>query len=271
MNSKQREGAGISVLNGWIHFLFWIAFLSMVPLSIAILWAWRAAFGESEERPGQAVLSDVCDRIGVGIATGADEAFTVTDEEAAAIPDRFLRYWVGGRQLPKGSRDSVTKNERIVWPYDENGDLRPPEQIPEVISLLSEPLRRTRLERRTCAKAGRPWYAFHERPRPTELACPKILIQDIQLEPEFHLDLAGTVPKHSVYYLVPKDGVDIRSLLSYLNGPEARRWLKANCQPAAGGRIRLQSMVLRDLPVPELGKVKRQAKLREYNARVAAR
>jgi hypothetical protein len=57
-------------------------------------------------------------------------------------------------------------------------------------------------------------------------------------------------------------------LCEYLNGDEARNWLEANCQRAAGGFLRIQSAVLRDLPVPErvvkngLGrKVGRQEKL----------
>ena len=58
------------------------------------------------------------------------------------------------------------------------------------------------------------------------------------------------MPRHSVYCLLPSDGVPLDDLLGYLNGPGARRWLSANCQKAANGFLRLQSRVLTDLPVP---------------------
>jgi hypothetical protein len=54
-----------------------------------------------------------------------------------------------------------------------------------------------------------------------------------------------------VYYAVPRDGVSIDAIVEYLNSPEARMWLEAHCQKAANGYYRLQSRVLKDLPVPK--------------------
>ncbi|MFD1569569.1 TaqI-like C-terminal specificity domain-containing protein [Halorubrum laminariae] len=81
---------------------------------------------------------------------------------------------------------------------------------------------------------------------------PKLLCQDIAETPQFWIDEEGdVVPKHSVYYLIPEDHVDLEELAEYLNGPEARAWLEANCQMAANGFYRLQTTVMEDLPVPE--------------------
>jgi hypothetical protein len=80
----------------------------------------------------------------------------------------------------------------------------------------------------------------------------KILWRDIADEPKFWIDRDGEIiPRHSVYYLIPKEGVNLEELKSYLNTPEARNWLFANCQCARNGYIRLQTTVISDLPVPE--------------------
>jgi len=59
------------------------------------------------------------------------------------------------------------------------------------------------------------------------------------------------VPRHSVYYIVPRDPKVLAGLLTCLNSKEARQWLLAHCQRAANGFIRLQSGALKELPVPE--------------------
>jgi hypothetical protein len=84
-----------------------------------------------------------------------------------------------------------------------------------------------------------------------DLLRPKIVFQDIAKTPRFWAERTGDViPRHSVYYLVPADGVSFEALLAYLNTPTARAWLEGHCQRAAHGFLRLQSRVLRKLPVP---------------------
>jgi hypothetical protein len=97
----------------------------------------------------------------------------------------------------------------------------------------------------------KPWYAFHENPPLIDLLRPKILCKDIGPRPAFVLDPIGAiVPRHSVYYIVPGDSTDIMALLDYLNSETASGWLEKHCQRAANGFVRLQSSVLKRLPVP---------------------
>ena len=80
----------------------------------------------------------------------------------------------------------------------------------------------------------------------------KILCPDIAKEPAFYLELEGDiVPRHSVYYIVPEDHVDIHDLHDWLNSLEAREWIKQHAQKAHNDYYRLQSTILKDLPVPE--------------------
>jgi hypothetical protein len=97
----------------------------------------------------------------------------------------------------------------------------------------------------------KPWYAFHETPPLPEILRPKILCKDITERPHFWIDREGSVvPRHSVYYIVPADVAIIERLCTYLNSPEAARWLAEHCQRAASGFLRLQSNVLKAMPIP---------------------
>jgi len=72
------------------------------------------------------------------------------------------------------------------------------------------------------------------------------------MKPHFWIDHTGEfVPRHSVYYIVPKNEEDLEFLCEYLNSEEARSWLEGHCQRAANGFIRLQSSVLKHLPIPK--------------------
>ncbi|WP_269077264.1 TaqI-like C-terminal specificity domain-containing protein [Saccharolobus islandicus] len=96
------------------------------------------------------------------------------------------------------------------------------------------------------------WYAFHEDPPLNYILKPKILWKDISKEPTFYVDERGEiVPRHSVYYMVPSDSSVIPRLIKYLQTEGVKDWLKANCQRAANGYIRLQSHVIKNLPIPD--------------------
>jgi adenine-specific DNA-methyltransferase len=84
-----------------------------------------------------------------------------------------------------------------------------------------------------------------------EIRRPKIIWKDISDGPSFWVDRSGSlVPRHSVYYLVPKDPKQLDPIARYLASKEAARWIEAHCQRAANGYLRLQSNVLRAMPVP---------------------
>jgi len=85
-----------------------------------------------------------------------------------------------------------------------------------------------------------------------EVLRPKILFRDMAKEPKFWIDRNGDIiPRHSVYYLVPKGELPLGDLVEYLNSPAAKEWMDGHCQRAAKGYMRLQSRVLEDLPVPK--------------------
>ena len=138
----------------------------------------------------------------------------------------------------------------MLVPYDGFGKLLPPDKLGALNTYLSQPKIRQRLEARTCSER-KPWYAFHDSAPLPEILRPKLICKDITATPHFWVDVQGKiVPRHSVYYLVPIDPNQIRQLCDYLNGPLAADWLRAHTQRASKGFLRLQSSVLKRLPVP---------------------
>lgn len=197
---------------------------------------------------GGATLEDVSRRISCGVATGADGVYVIDDTD---LPDGLRPFsypTLSGRQIrPDGE---VRRSDRLLVPYGETGKLLPESRLGALGAFLRSPSRRAQLERRTCV-ARKPWYAFHDNFPVADLLSPKLLCKDITQRPFFVIDAEGdVVPRHSVYYIVPRQPWQLAPLAEYLNSPDASRWLRANCQRAANGFLRLQSGVLKRLPVP---------------------
>jgi hypothetical protein len=139
----------------------------------------------------------------------------------------------------------------MLTPYANDGSLIPENQLGPLGDYLRKPRIRQRLAQRTCARR-KPWYAFHETPPLLEILRPKILCKDITRRPYFWMDPEGKlVPRHSVYYIVPEDPSALDSICRYLNSEEVAHWLTEHCQRAASDFLRLQSNVLKMLPVPD--------------------
>jgi len=197
-------------------------------------------------------LGDITERISPGIATGRDKVFV---RPRADVPQLVEQGWTypttSGKQLQLN--DGPHSDDVIICPYDEDGNLISEDEL-GLFGQWAAEFHRDELESRSCVDTkGQAWYSWHETPPMDDIAGrPKVLFPDVTAEPQFWLDLDGEVlPRHSVYYLIPKDHVSIETLLEYLHSDQARAWLEAHCHRAANGYIRLQSRVLEDLPVPE--------------------
>lgn len=211
--------------------------------------SWQPIIRATNVTRGGPTLADVSVRISCGVATGADAAFIVSDDDVDHDLRRFAHPTVSGRQL--GRVGQATSKSSILVPYDRSGRLIPESRLGALGRYLEVPERKALLTARTCV-SRKPWYAFHDSAPLDEILRPKILCKDIAPAPFFVADEAGTiVPRHSTYYIVPNDPALLPDLLEYLNSATASRWLLAHCQRATNGFLRLQSGVLKRLPVPE--------------------
>ena len=195
------------------------------------------------------VLADAFVRISCGVATGADSVYVLADVDVSTSLRPFAFPTISGRRITTGGGFRSTQS--MLIPYAKSGALLPEGDLGPLGHFLRHPSRHARLMRRTCV-SRKPWYAFHENPPLEEILRPKILCKDIGSRPWFVVDERGeVVPRHSVYYLVPKDPSMLQDLCDYLNSREAVEWLMAHCQRAANGFVRLQSHVLKRMPIPE--------------------
>jgi hypothetical protein len=212
-------------------------------------WASAVRDADLEDMQTGATLGDITKRISPGLATGADNVFVLNRADVPeGIDDRWIRPTVSGTQLRE--HDGPYTDSVFLCPYNSDGTLAEEDELGAFYTWLED--HRERLEDRSCVENGKAWYAWHETPPLDDILQPKIVFRDIAKEPRFWPETEGNVvPRHSVYYLIPRDGVSSESLLEYLNSPDARMWIEANCQKAHNGYYRLQSRVLSDLPVPK--------------------
>lgn len=212
-------------------------------------WASLIRNGSEPDIQTGVTLGEITKRISPGIATGADSLFVKDRDE---VPPQLLDDWtyptVSGKQLRVN--DGPRTDSVFISPYEEDGDLVPEDELGAFGDWAE--MHRGELEDRHCVDNGKPWYSWHETPPMEDILQPKIVCKDISETPEFWLDTTGeVVPRHTVYYIIPEDHVNLEELVEYLNGPEAKAWLEANSQKAANGFYRLQTRVMEDLPVPE--------------------
>lgn len=215
--------------------------------------SWMAALNGAQRTPKNTLtLADVATRVSCGIATGCDDVFVQPTESFPVSLRPFARPTVSGKQLSSWTDKQSPSKDVMLIPYDNRGNLLPEGKLGPLGTYLRRPDISRRLQERTCVtEGGRVWYRFHDNAPLDEILAPKILCKDITPEPRFWFDQSGqVVPRHSVYYIIPKTGVSVKTLMEYLNGEKAGEWLRAHCQRAANGFFRLQSSVLKDLPVP---------------------
>jgi len=211
--------------------------------------AFPIIFGKPEKKAGCCTLGDICHRISCGVATGADAVFVRKRKEIPPILKKYSFPTITGRDLSIDSSEVRSDLEMIV-PYETSGKLIPENQLGPLGNYLHAPENYPRLLKRTCT-ARKPWYAFHENPPLAQILQRKILCKDIAEQPFFRIDYSGDiVPGHSVYYIIPKNPDILEKLHGYLNSPEVRVWLESHCQRAANGFLRLQSTILKQIPVP---------------------
>ncbi|MGB8411440.1 MAG: TaqI-like C-terminal specificity domain-containing protein [Candidatus Binatus sp.] len=205
---------------------------------------------DATDNSNRPTLENVCDRISCGVATGADSAFVRKEGAIERDITSFAFPTIAGRQLREENPDLISDLAMLI-PYHRDGTLMDERELGPLRRYLLRPAVLEKLVSRTCVER-KPWYAFHETPPLADILRPKILCKDITAQPRFWIDKSGRlVPRHSVYYIVPRDPNEIAELCAYLNSDIAHRWLTSHCQRAANGFLRLQSRILKQLPIPE--------------------
>lgn len=194
-------------------------------------------------------------KVGIGIATGADEAFIGPFDSLSVEPSR---------KLPLVTTQDIASGEvrwnglGLVNPYEEDGSLVKLENYPLLQRYLEE--RKNRIANRHCArKSPNKWYRTIDRINLDLTAKPKLLIPDIKGEAHIVYDAGEFYPHHNLYYITSSDW-DLRALQTVLRTGIARLFVSVYSTRMRGGYLRFQAQYLRRIRIPRWQDVPDQTK-----------
>jgi methylase of polypeptide subunit release factors len=186
-------------------------------------------------------------KVGIGVATGADDLFVLPEKHPAIEDSRQIPLLMAGNVAVDGLTWS---GHYLVNPFDEADD-------GSLVDLSKYPGLRAyfesggeRLRKRHVAKA-RPanWYRTIDRVWPKLQAVPKLVIPDIQGGGVVGFDRGDFYPHHNLYW-ISSAGWDLRALQAILRSSLVLAQVRAFSVQMRGGSLRYQAQTLRRIRVP---------------------
>lgn len=186
-------------------------------------------------------------RVGIGVATGADQVFVGQYDDLPLEDDRKLPLAVN-RDIVQGS--FAWHGTGVVNPWRPGGGLVDLDDYPKLAAYL-EP-HRARLAQRHTAKAApdRRWYKTIDRITDKLTWRPKLLVPDIRGDGDAIAFDQGTVYPHHNLYHITSDVWDLRALQALLRSGLAKLFVEAYAVKLGGGFLRFQAQYLRRIRVP---------------------
>ncbi len=186
-------------------------------------------------------------QVGIGVATGADKVFIGGDSELDVEAER---------KLPLLTRKDL-KNNRIAWtgkyvlnPFDgDNPRLVDPKDYPKFKAYIER--HRERIEcRHVARKNPKNWFKTIDRIYPSLTGTPKLVIPDIQGEPQIAYDPGEYYPHHNLYFVLSKVW-DLQALQAVLRSSLATAFVATYSLRMRGDCLRFQAQYLRRIRIPE--------------------
>lgn len=190
-------------------------------------------------------LEEVGCKVGIGVATGADQVFIGRFDDLDVEPDRKLPLAMT-RDILDGS--VKWRGFGVINPFGPDGKL---------VSLKSYPKLAAYLERHGAAikarhvskKNPQGWYRTIDRIYPELTSVPKLLIPDIKGEAHIVYEPSKLYPHHNLYFITSTDW-DLRALQAVLLSEVTRMFITLYSTKMRGGYLRFQAQYLRRLRVP---------------------
>ena len=183
-------------------------------------------------------------RVGIGVASGCDDVFVVT--EAQGVEDSRLLPVLTAGDVATGN--PVWSGRYLVNPWVD-GRLIDLADFPGLSAYLESHGDRIR-SRYVARKRPSVWYRTIDRVDPGLQARPKLLLPDMKAAAHPVLDSGEFYPHHNLYYVV-SDGWDLEVLGGLLLSDIANLFVGAYCVKMRGGTYRFQAQYLRKIRVPD--------------------
>lgn len=190
-------------------------------------------------------LEDVGCKVGIGVATGADQAFIGKFDELDVEDDR-KQPLVMTRDISSGV--VAWRGYGVINPFAESGGLVDLALYPRLKRYLE--LRKDQIASRHCAlKTPAAWYRTIDRITPALTKRPKLLVPDIKGQAHVVYEGGALYPHHNLYFITSDDW-DLRALQAVLLSRIARLFVATYSTRMRGGYIRFQAQYLRRIRVP---------------------
>lgn len=189
-------------------------------------------------------------KVGIGVATGADEVFIAPYEELDVEEDR---------KLPLVTTEDIVTGE-VVWrglgvvnPHADDNVLVRLKDYPRLRRYLER--HKDRISRRHCVrKTPANWYRTIDRIHRPLAGMPKLLIPDIKGEANIVHEDGRLYPHHNLYYIV-SESWDLKALQAVLRSGIAKLFIATYSTQMRGGYLRWQAQYLRRIRLPRWDQV----------------
>ena len=184
-------------------------------------------------------------KVGIGVATGADQAFIGKFDELD-VEDDCKQPLVMTRDIASGVVQ--WRGYGVINPFAEGGGLVDLALYPRLRRYLE--LRKDQIAGRHCAlKTPAAWYRTIDRITPALTKQPKLLVPDIKGQAHIVYECGALYPHHNLYFIT-SDEWDLRALQAVLLSRVARLFVATYSTRMRGGYIRFQAQYLRRIRVP---------------------
>ncbi len=189
-------------------------------------------------------------KVGIGVATGADEAFIGPFKDLDVEDECKLPIAMTGDIL---SGTVEWRGLGVVNPFAHEGRLVALENYPRLKRHLED--RKEQIAKRHIAqKAPSSWYRTIDRIYPSLARTPKLLIPDIKGEPHIVYEDGYLYPHHNLYYIT-SDRWNLRALQAILLSGIAQLFVASYSTRMRGGYLRFQAQYLRRIRLPHCSTV----------------
>lgn len=191
-------------------------------------------------------IEEVGCKVGIGVATGADQAFIGPFDELDVEDDR-KQPLVMTRDILNGTVE--WRGFGVINPFADKGGLVDLHDYPRLKRYLEA--RKDEIVGRHCAqKTPANWYRTIDRITPSLTKRPKLLVPDIKGEAQIVYEEGLLYPHHNLYFITA-DEWDLHALQAVLLSGIARLFVATYSTRMRGGFLRFQAQYLRRIRVPK--------------------
>lgn len=190
-------------------------------------------------------IEDAGCKVGIGVATGADQAF-IGPFDTLDVEDDRKQPLVMTRDILDGT--VKWRGFGVINPFADGGGLVDLADYPRLKNYLEA--RKDDIAGRHCAqKTPANWYRTIDRITPSLTKRPKLLVPDIKGEAHIVFEEGLLYPHHNLYFITA-DEWELRALQAVLLSRIARLFVATYSTRMRGGFLRFQAQYLRRIRVP---------------------